>query len=217
MADAPTKKVSAFPVATTSVIADSIPIIQGGANKRIHPGSGGGLDADTVDGFQARALMPAGAMLPFAGSSVPSGWLLCVGQAVSRATYADLYSAISTTWGVGNGSTTFNVPDMREAAPIGAGTYSAVTGTTHGAITAHDARALGAFADDQGQGHKHGMTTWGTAHTPGSAGLGFGTADCVQQTGLTTDAPVTDGTNGTPRTGTVTRGKTIGVNYIIKY
>jgi hypothetical protein len=56
MADAPTKKVSAFALATTSSVADSIPIIQSGANKRIHPGSTGGLDADLLDGYQASTL-----------------------------------------------------------------------------------------------------------------------------------------------------------------
>lgn len=64
----------------------------------------------------------AGFMWPFAGSSIPTGWLECDGSAVSRATYAALFTAISTTWGVGDGSTTFNLPDFRGAAPIGAGT-----------------------------------------------------------------------------------------------
>lgn len=56
---------------------------------------------------------PAGIVSPFAGSSAPSGWLLCHGQAVSRTTYATLLSAIGTTYGVGDGSSTFNLPDVR--------------------------------------------------------------------------------------------------------
>ena len=52
-----------------------------------------------------------GVMLAFAGSDVPDGWLLCDGSAISRTTYADLFAAIGTTYGVGNGSTTFNIPD----------------------------------------------------------------------------------------------------------
>ena len=56
---------------------------------------------------------PAGVVLPFAGASAPSGYLLCYGQAVNRTTYATLFAAISTTYGVGNGSTTFNLPDLR--------------------------------------------------------------------------------------------------------
>lgn len=56
---------------------------------------------------------PAGMLAPYAGTSAPTGWLLCYGQAVSRTTYADLFAAISTTYGVGDGSTTFNLPDLR--------------------------------------------------------------------------------------------------------
>ncbi len=56
---------------------------------------------------------PAGCINPYAGSSAPSGWLLCYGQAVSRATYAVLFAVIGTTYGVGDGSTTFNLPDLR--------------------------------------------------------------------------------------------------------
>lgn len=59
------------------------------------------------------AAIPAGVMLPYAGSSAPSGFLLCAGQAVSRSTYSALFAAIGTTFGAGNGSTTFNVPDLR--------------------------------------------------------------------------------------------------------
>jgi microcystin-dependent protein len=57
--------------------------------------------------------VPAGVVSPYAGASAPTGWLLCYGQAVSRTTYADLFTAISTTYGVGDGSTTFNLPDLR--------------------------------------------------------------------------------------------------------
>jgi microcystin-dependent protein len=56
---------------------------------------------------------PAGAVIPFAGTSAPTGWLLCFGQAVSRTTYAALFAITSTTYGVGDGSTTFNLPDLR--------------------------------------------------------------------------------------------------------
>lgn len=56
---------------------------------------------------------PAGVLSPFAGSAAPAGWLLAYGQAVSRTTYANLFAAIGTTYGAGDGSTTFNVPDLR--------------------------------------------------------------------------------------------------------
>lgn len=63
--------------------------------------------------LQAVAYLPAGMVQYFANSTVPTGWLMCDGSAVSRTTYADLFSAISTVYGTGDGSTTFNLPDLR--------------------------------------------------------------------------------------------------------
>jgi microcystin-dependent protein len=99
------------------------------------------IDA-AVDAVQAAQYIPAGSILPFAGSSTPSGYLLCYGQAVSRTTYSGLYTAIGTTWGVGDGTTTFNVPDFRDRMLVGkadmGGTDAAIidsllTSTTLGA------------------------------------------------------------------------------------
>jgi microcystin-dependent protein len=64
-------------------------------------------------------LAPAGVVLPFAGSTAPTGWLLCFGQAVSRTTYAALFTALGTAYGVGDGSTTFALPDLRGRIPGG--------------------------------------------------------------------------------------------------
>jgi phage-related tail fiber protein len=61
----------------------------------------------------AIASVPTGAIFPFAGSSAPTGYLLCDGSAVSRTTYADLVNAIGTAFGEGDGSTTFNLPDFQ--------------------------------------------------------------------------------------------------------
>jgi len=58
-------------------------------------------------------VLPSGLILPFGGAAAPSGYLLCYGQAISRSTYSTLFSAISTTYGVGDGSSTFNLPDLR--------------------------------------------------------------------------------------------------------
>lgn len=63
----------------------------------------------------------AGFIGMWGGASVPAGWLLCDGAAVSRTTYAALWTAIGTTHGAGNGSTTFNVPDLRGRVPVGSG------------------------------------------------------------------------------------------------
>lgn len=58
--------------------------------------------------------LPAGTLMAYAGKTVPDGWLLCNGAAVSRTTYARLFKAIGTTWGAGDGSTTFNLPDCTD-------------------------------------------------------------------------------------------------------
>lgn len=56
---------------------------------------------------------PPGSILPYAGATPPAGWLLCYGQEISRGTYADLFAAIGETYGAGDGTTTFKVPDLR--------------------------------------------------------------------------------------------------------
>lgn len=73
---------------------------------------------------------PSGAILQFAGSSAPANWLLCNGALVSRTTYANLFTAIGTTYGAGDGSTTFKLPDLRGRVPIGAGQGSGLTNRT---------------------------------------------------------------------------------------
>lgn len=62
---------------------------------------------------------PAGIVMSFAGATAPEGWLLCDGSAVSRSSYSALFSAIGTTYGAGDGSTTFNLPDLTGRVVIG--------------------------------------------------------------------------------------------------
>ena len=64
-------------------------------------------------------IIPAGVISMYGGSTVPSGWLICDGRAVSRTTYSRLFSAIGTTYGAGNGSTTFNLPNLKGRVPVG--------------------------------------------------------------------------------------------------
>jgi microcystin-dependent protein len=62
---------------------------------------------------------PAGVVSLYAGSTEPSGWIFCGGQDVSRVTYSDLFAAIGTTYGIGDGSTTFGIPDLRGRVGVG--------------------------------------------------------------------------------------------------
>lgn len=76
--------------------------------------------SDITDGTIVQAdlsstvpLVPVGSIMPYAGTSEPTGWLLCYGQAISRTTYAALFAVVGTVYGSGDGSTTFNLPDLR--------------------------------------------------------------------------------------------------------
>lgn len=73
-------------------------------------------------------IVPVGTVVQSAGISAPDGWLLCEGQAVSRSQYSRLYNAIGTLYGSGDGTTTFNVPDLKGRVPVGkdGGTFSAL-------------------------------------------------------------------------------------------
>jgi microcystin-dependent protein len=142
------------------------------------------------------ALVPVGAVMPFAMNSDPSGWIHCDGAAVSRTiTYAALFAAIGTTYGAGNGSTTFNLPDLRGYFVRGFG--------TNGDGTASD--TFGAKQADEFKAHTHQVRNFTTTTTPGGA-----VSVRVIQTG---ENYVASGSNG----GTETRPKNIAMRYCIKF
>ena len=72
------------------------------------------------------ASVPTGTMFIYGGSVAPDGWLVCDGSAISRSTYAELFGVIGTSYGVGDGSTTFNIPDMRDRFVQGASTSNPI-------------------------------------------------------------------------------------------
>jgi microcystin-dependent protein len=108
-------------------------------------------------------ISPPGAVMPYAGSSAPSGWLLCDGAAVSRTTYAALFTAIGTTYGAGDGSTTFNLPDLGGRVP--AGKEATATRLTAG-VSGVDGATLGAVGGDQ-RLHQHNHTASDAGHSHG--------------------------------------------------
>lgn len=164
--------------------------------------------------------LPAGMITAYGGSSAPTGWLICNGAAVNRLTYSKLFAAISTGWGVGDGVNTFNVPDLRELSPVGIGTCGSLITSTGSAMTAHDVYTLAQVKDDQLQGHIHQEYAQNAPSGGAITGVILTANTQDPKVGVPstyTGVPYTDGTNGTPRTGTTTRGKRAGVNYIIKY
>ena len=83
-------------------------------------------------------IIPSGALFPYSGSTVPSGYLLADGSAVSRTTYSTLFTLFGTTYGVGDGSTTFNIPDLRGRVPAGKdGTTEFLALNTKGGAKTH--------------------------------------------------------------------------------
>ena len=109
---------------------------------------------------------PAGTVIHTAASSAPDGYLKADGSAVSRTTYSDLFAAISTTYGSGNGSTTFNLPDLR-------GEF--VRGLDDGRGVDTD-RALGSAQTDQNKQHNHSVTDPGHNHQVFNQILGAGSS-----------------------------------------
>lgn len=127
--------------------------------------------------------IPSGAVMSFAMNAAPSGWLTADGSAVSRVTFAALFAAIGTLYGVGDGSTTFNLPDLRGYFVRGSGTNT--DGTTAG--------AFGAKQADEFKSHSHSGATGGSRDSDG----GFGGGSVLVPPGGTTGA--TGGAETRPR------------------
>jgi microcystin-dependent protein len=156
--------------------------------------------------------MPAGAITAFAGTTVPAGWLLCDGSAVSRTNYARLFAAVGTTWGSGDGMTSFNLPDMRGMFLRGAGTHATQAKAAGGNFAGGN---VGEFQADKMQAHKHDT---GVAASPYKYfAAEYSAPYSAYSTPATSSSPVTDSANGTPRTGNETKPASYSVNYIIKY
>ena len=151
-------------------------------------------------------MMPTSTIIQNVSPNVPSGFLYCNGQAVSRSTYARLFVSISTLFGVGDGSTTFNVPNF-----LGAFLRGASTQTVGG--VAYTAAALGTAQQDA-------VLTPLTASNQGYYNLASGSArQCVARSTIGTD-PVDTGTGILPRfdrTATENRPFNFAVYYYIRY
>jgi len=119
------------------------------------------FDGASLTGIEG---IPSGTIVPWSDASIPSGYLECAGAAVSRSTYATLFGIIGTTYGAGNGSTTFNVPDLQDNVAVSkSGTKN--LGSTGGANTITSTGNVGgstanaSLSESQLASHKH---TFGT-------------------------------------------------------
>lgn len=137
---------------------------------------------------QMNDLVPPGALMDFAMSAPPSGWLECDGREVDRTTYAKLFNAIGTVWGAGNGVDTFNLPDFR-------GEFR--RGWDHGRGI-DSGRTFGSQQMDQIKSHSHGVYYKRNAHVEiwGSSEI---TIDEVADSGLTMQSAESGGPETRPR------------------
>ena len=185
--------------------SELVAVVQGGVTKKAPLST-------RIKAYLDTLYAPVGTYIQHGGATAPAGYLACNGAAVSRATYAALFGVLSTTYGVGDGSTTFNLPDARGLVMVGAGTHGTMTRANG---TAYNGGSVGASRNDQMQGHYH------AAQSRDSAGGGINAAGGVAGSVFTSNdvvkAAITDGANGTPRTGDETRPAEIAVLVCIKF
>lgn len=114
----------------------------------VSDGSGSGSWDDLPEVDPSDIELPVGTLVEYAGSTAPDKWLFCYGQAIDRSDYADLFTLIGTTFGVGDGSTTFNIPDCRGRAVAG---KDDMGGTSANRLTSPlNGDTLGAAGGDEG-------------------------------------------------------------------
>ena len=168
--------------------------------------------------------MPTGGITPYSGGTAPTGYLLCYGQAVSRSTYSALFAITSTTYGVGDGSTTFNVPDLRGRVVAG---QDDMGGSSANRLTGLSGGVNGDTLGGSGGSETHTLTTAQLAahtHDAGTYNISTGgdaaqssTNGAVFRNDVTTSTAV-GGDSGSTGSGSAHNNvqPTFILNYIIK-
>jgi microcystin-dependent protein len=176
------------------------------------------------------ATTPVGSVQMYAGDfGAPAGWLLCNGNAVSRATYASLFGTIGTVFGAGNGTTTFNLPNLQGRVPVGVGTIPDTLGTVNlGATGGNSLKQINAQELPQhthpinDPGHQHNVVannspTITAGINPAQATVGnLGTSNPTLLANTNTTG-ITVGNNVSTNTAISLMQPYIGLNFIIKY
>jgi len=162
--------------------------------------------------------VPAGSIFSFASTTVPSGYLECNGAAVSRSTYATLFATISTTFGSGDGSSTFNLPDLRGQFVRGWANNASNTGDDGRSFASSQAdqnKTHGHTASVTDPGHKHVTKGHGTQDDGGSnlTGSTSGGTSSTSMNDANTGISVSVASDG----GAEVRVKNIALMYVIKF
>jgi microcystin-dependent protein len=162
---------------------------------------------------------PSGIITPYAGTTAPLGYLLCDGSAINRTTYAALFAIISTTYGSGDGSTTFNLPDLRQRFPLGkaaSGTGSTLGGTGGVIDHLHTADPASTATSSDGS-HNHTGATGTPSSTVAATNLTGTAASTTHTHSISTDGAHTHNVDiSSFNTGTA-NPPFISLNFIIKY
>lgn len=178
-----------------------------------------GTQFNIIGGAHGGDGIPLGTVMPFAGTTAPSGTVFCFGQAISRATFPDLFAILSTTYGVGDGSTTFNVPDLRGRVvagqdDMGGSSADRLTGISGGI----DGDVLGNTGGEQAHtltnaesaAHTHvGSANFATVGVAGATFGGSGVADKAQGDTVSTGSSGGGGAHNNVQ-------PTLILNYVIK-
>lgn len=128
-----------------------------------------------IEQLETRGELPLATIVSSASASaIPNNWLLCDGTAVSRTTYADLFSLIGTTYGAGDGSTTFNLPDMQGRVPVGADPAQKVVNGAPG-VGIKGGEAYHQLSIAELPSHDHSISDPGHNHAPGTGADWFWT------------------------------------------
>jgi len=205
------------PSSVSSNVTFTLPGADGTNGQMLQTNGSGALSFTTVAG------VPTGAVFCMAVASVPSGYLECNGSAVSRTTFATLFAVIGTQYGSGDGSSTFNIPDLRgefirgfdNGRGVDSGRSIASNQSSQNQSHVHSGTATSTVSDP---GHIHTTKGHGThddggSNVTGSASNGTsGSSMLSSSTGITVSTSVTVGSEG----GNETRVRNVAMMYIIK-
>jgi microcystin-dependent protein len=184
----------------------------------------GGTGATTADGARINLglgtfLVPTGSVIMWPSNTIPSDWKLCNGAAISRITYGTLFSLLGITFGAGDGSTTFNLPDYRNKMPYGAD--AVVVGATGGSadaiVVSHTHTATSTVTDP---GHIHAVTSYYNGSSIANQASSYANQNSASN--FNTQSAVTGITVATSNTTTGVSGTNanlppyLGINFIIK-